>query len=45
MKELTLNERVELFCIKYKKHISYGEDLTHDDLDKHNIPREIKKTN
>lgn len=41
MRELTLEERVELFCIKYKKDISYGEDLTHEDLDKHNIPREI----
>jgi len=42
MRELTLNERIELFCVKYEKHISYGEDLTHVDLDKHDIPRETK---
>lgn len=40
MIELELNERIELFCTKYGKHISYGENLTHEDLDKHNIPRE-----
>lgn len=43
MRELTLNERAELFCIKYNKNISYSEDLTHEDFDKHNIPREVKK--
>lgn len=42
MRELTLKERVELFCVKYKKHISYGDDLTHQDLDKHDIPREVE---
>jgi hypothetical protein len=44
MKELTLEERIELFCKKYEKHISYGFDLNHEDLDKHNIPR-IVETN
>lgn len=39
MRNLTLDERVVLFCAKYKKHISYGEDLTHEHLDKHDIPR------
>jgi hypothetical protein len=39
MIELTLEERIELFCNKYKKSISYGDDLTHEDLDKHDIPR------
>lgn len=38
MRELTLLERIKLFCEKYKKHISYGHDLEHD-LDKHDIPR------
>lgn len=42
MRELTLKERVVLFCIKYEKHISYGEDLVHEDLDKHDIPRNIE---
>ena len=42
MRELTLEERVKLFCAKYKKHISYGLDLTHEDLDKHDIPRNIE---
>ena len=42
MKELTLEERVQIFCSKYKKHISYGIDLTHEDLDKHDIPRNIE---
>lgn len=45
MIELTLEERIKLFCEKYKKHISYGIDLNHEDLDKHNIPRKIKKEN
>lgn len=27
MRELTLLERIGLFCEKYKKHISYGDDL------------------
>ncbi len=42
MIELTLQQRKELFCIKYKKHISFSEDLEHDDLDKHDIPRKIE---
>ena len=42
MIELTLQERIELFCKKYKKHISYGINLLHEDFDKHDIPREIK---
>jgi hypothetical protein len=42
MIELTLQERIKLFCDKYEKHISYGEDLKHDDLDKHDIPRFLK---
>ena len=42
MRELTLEERIELFCEKYKKHISYGSRLKHEDLDKHNIPRNIE---
>ena len=42
MIELTLQERIELFCKKYKKNISYGSDLLHEDLDKHDIPRKIK---
>lgn len=39
MRNLTLDERIVLFCTKYKKHISYGEDMTHEQLDKHDIPR------
>ena len=42
MRELTLEERVQLFCTKYEKHISYGFDLTHEYLDKHDIPRNIE---
>lgn len=42
MRELTLLERIKLFCEKYKKHISYGDDLEHDDLDKHDIPRFVE---
>ena len=42
MRELTLEERKKLFCEKYKKHISYAEDLEHNDLDKHDIPREVE---
>ena len=42
MNELTLEERVKIFCIKYKKNISYGIDLTHEDLDKHDIPRKVE---
>jgi hypothetical protein len=42
MRELTLEERKSLFCVKYKKHISYGYDLDHEDLDKHDIPREVE---
>jgi hypothetical protein len=42
MRELSLEERVQLFCNKYKKHISYGFDLTHEDLDKHDITRNIE---
>lgn len=42
MRELTLQERVQLFCTKYKKHISYGIDLAHEDLDKHDIARNIE---
>ena len=42
MRQLTLEERQQLFCNKYKKHISYAEDLDHNDLDKHDIPREVE---
>ena len=42
MRELTIEERKRLFCEKYKKHISYVEDLEHNDLDKHDIPREVE---
>lgn len=42
MRELTLPERIKLFCEKYKKHISYGDDLEHDDLDNHDIPRFVE---
>jgi hypothetical protein len=42
MIELTLQERQEIFCLKYKKHISYGYDLEHEDLDKHDIPRKVE---
>jgi hypothetical protein len=42
MRELSLQERIEIFCTKYHKNISYGEDLTHEDLDMHNIDRQIE---
>jgi hypothetical protein len=42
MRQLTLEERMQLFCEKYKKHISYSDDLDHEYLDKHNIPREVE---
>jgi hypothetical protein len=42
MRQLTLEERQELFCKKYNKNKLYGEDLEHDDLDKHDIPREVE---
>jgi hypothetical protein len=42
MRELTLEERQDLFCKKYKKSPLYAEDLEHEDLDKHDIPREVE---
>jgi hypothetical protein len=42
MRELTLEERKNLFCVKYKKNISYGYDLEHEDLDRHDIPRKVE---
>ena len=42
MRELTLEERKKLFCVKYKKSIFYADDLEHEDLDKHDIPREVE---
>ena len=42
MRELTLEERKKLFCKKYKKNSLYADDLEHEDLDKHDIPREIE---
>ena len=44
MIELSLEERIKLFCEKYKKSIYYGDDLDHNDLDIHSIPR-IKNKN
>lgn len=40
MIELTLEERKERFCKKYKKSKLYAEDL--EDLDKHDIPRKVE---
>ena len=42
MRELTLEERKNLFCVKYKKNLFYADDLEHEDLDKHDIPREVE---
>lgn len=42
MIELTLQERQEKFCIKYKKSIFYADDLDHEDLDRHGIPRKVE---
>jgi hypothetical protein len=42
MRQLTLEERQELFCKKYSKSKLYGEDLDHEHLDKHDIPRKVE---
>jgi hypothetical protein len=42
MIELTLQQRKELFCNKYNKNILYADDLDHEFLDKHDIPRKVE---
>ena len=38
-KELSLKERVKIFCKSIKKDISYGKNLTHERLDELKVKR------
>jgi thymidylate synthase len=37
--EMNLSERVQRWCKSINKNISYGEDMTHENLDKLNFPK------
>ena len=37
--KLSLNERIEVWCGKINKHISYGDNMTHEMLDERNVDR------
>jgi thymidylate synthase len=37
--EMSLEDRIERWCTSLNKSISYGEDMTHEKLDKINFPK------
>ena len=37
--KLSLNERIEVWCKRVNKHISYGDNMTHEMLDERNVDR------